>query len=300
MRRYLLLLLPAALLAAGCGDGGGTGDGRLGVVATTTQAADFARVAGGERVEVRGILSPSSDPHDYEPRPSDARAVADAALVVRSGGDLDSWLAELVDNAGGDAAALTLRDHVRTFGDDPHWWQDPRNAALAVAAIAGALADADPGGAAGYHANARAYARRVRRLDAAIERCMAAVPTRRRKLVTTHDSLAYFARRYRIEVIGAVLPSLSSQAQPSAGGTDRLVRRIRSEGVRAIFPESALSPELEKAIAREAGARVGGALWADTLGPPGSPAATYLGAMAANADALVRGFTGGRRGCDAG
>lgn len=299
MRRVPILLLAVVVFAAGCGDGEG-GGGRLGVVATTTQAADFARVAGGDRVEVRGILSPSSDPHDYEPRPSDARAVADAALVVRSGGDLDSWLGDLVDNAGGDADVLTLRDHVRTFGDDPHWWQDPRNAALAVKAIAEALAEADPGGAEGYRANARAYARRVRRLDAAIERCMAAVPARRRKLVTTHDSLAYFARRYRIEVIGAVIPGLSSQAQPSAGDTDRLVRRIRSEGVRAIFPESALSPELERAIAREAGARVGGALWADTLGPPGSPAATYLAATAANADALVRGFTGGRRGCDAG
>jgi ABC-type Zn uptake system ZnuABC Zn-binding protein ZnuA len=203
-----------------------------------------------------------------------------------------------VDNAGGDAEVLTLIDHVDRLGDDPHWWQDPRNVVAAVDAIGEALAQADPDGADEYRANARAYAARVRRLDAAIARCTAGVPARQRKLVTTHDALGYFARRYDVEVIGAVIPALSSQAQPSAGDTDRLVRQIRSEGVETIFPESALNPELEEAIAREAGAKVGEPLWADALGAEGSTGATYLDAMAANADALVRGFTGGERGCD--
>jgi ABC-type Zn uptake system ZnuABC Zn-binding protein ZnuA len=97
-----------------------------------------------------------------------------------------------------------------------------------------------------------------------------------------------------------VIPALSSQAQPSAGDTARLVRQIRNEDVRAVFPESALRPELERAIAREAGAEVGDALWADALGPAGSDGATYLDAAASNADALVRGFTRGARGCQVG
>ena len=295
---FVSLLLVAAVAAAGCGsDGDGAGGGRVRAVAPTTQAADLLRAVGGDRVELTGLLSPNSDPHDYEPRPSDARAVAEAALVVRSGGELDHWLDDVVANAGGNARELTLIDHVQTIGDDPHWWQDPRNAALAVKAIAGALAEADPDGADEYRANADAYAARVERLDAAIARCMAAVPARERRLVTTHDALGYFARRYDIEVIGAVIPSLSSQAQPSAGDTDRLVRQIRAEGVKTIFPESALNPRLEDAIAREAGAEVGEPLWADALGPAGSSGATYLDATAANADALVRGFTGGAQSC---
>lgn len=297
--RWVSLLVVFALVPAGCGSDGsaGDGDGGLRAVATTTHAADFLRVVGGDRVEVRGLLSPTSDPHDYEPRPSDARAVSEAELVVRSGGELDEWLGDVVDNAGGDAEVLTLIDHVERLGDDPHWWQDPRNVVVAADAIGEALARADPDGADEYRANARAYAARVRRLDAEIARCMAGVPARQRKLVTTHDALGYFARRYDVEAIGAVIPALSSQAQPSAGDTDRLVRQIRSEGVETIFPESALNPELEEAIAREAGAEVGEPLWADALGPEGSTGATYLDAMAANADALVRGFTGGDRGC---
>ena len=96
------------------------------------------------------------------------------------------------------------------------------------------------------------------------------MPAAKRKLVTTHDALGYFADRYGIEVIGAVIPSLSTQAQPSAKDVDELVDQIRSEGVEAIFPEAALSQKLEQAISREAGAEVGGELWADTLGPEGS------------------------------
>ena len=98
-------------------------------------------------------------------------------------------------------------------------------------------------------------------------------------------------------MIGAVIPSLSTQAQPSAKDVDRLVSQIEEEGVEAIFPEAALSQKLEQAISREAGAQVGGKLWADTLGPRGSGADTYLGAMRANADTLAEGMSGGRVRC---
>ena len=292
----LLAALALAAALAGCGDDDPAGSG-LSAVATTTHAADFLRAVGGKRVDVRGLLSPSSDPHDYEPRPSDARAVAEATLVVRSGGDLDDWLDDVVDNAGGDARVLTLIDHVERAGDDPHWWQDPSNAGRAVAAIRDLLVELDPGGAQTYRARARRYQARLQRLDRAIAGCMALVPREQRKLVTTHDALDYFARRYGLEVVGAVIPARSSQAQPSAGDTDRLVRQIRRERVEAIFPESALNPELERAIARESGADVGEALWADALGPEGSTGATYLEAMAANAATLVEGLTGGRAHC---
>jgi ABC-type Zn uptake system ZnuABC Zn-binding protein ZnuA len=127
-----------AMVALGCGSDGQS-NGEVSVVATTTHAADLVRAVVGERAEVHGLLSPSSDPHDYEPRPSDAREVAEADLVVRSGGDVDDWLSDLIDNAGGQADTLALIDEVRAMerdGErDPHWWQDPRNAILAVGAI---------------------------------------------------------------------------------------------------------------------------------------------------------------------
>jgi ABC-type Zn uptake system ZnuABC Zn-binding protein ZnuA len=297
VRRLLPLLALLTVLVAGCGENGQSGAG-VTAVATTTQVADFVRNVGGDRVSVDSILRPNSDPHEYEPRPSDAAAIAKADVVFRSGGDLDGWLDEVVDSAGGDADQVTLIDSVKRKGDDPHWWQDPRNVILAVAAIRDALTKVDPDGRAGYARRAAAYTAKLRRLDSEVARCIGRVPPAERKLVTTHDALGYFADRYGIEVIGAVIPSLSTQAQPSAKDVGRLVDQIKSEGVRAIFPEAALSEKLEQAISREAGAEVGGQLWADTLGPEGSSGETYLGAVRSNAATLAKGMSGGRVTCD--
>ena len=157
---------------------------------------------------------------------------------------------------------------------DPHWWQDPRNAVRAVAAIEAALARADPAGAAAYERAARAYTARIERLDAAVADCLGRLAPAQRKLVTTHDALGYYAARYGLEVIGAVIPSLSTQAQASAGEVTDLVATIQREGVRAIFAESSVNPELERVVADESGARIGDALYADTLGPEDSDGAT--------------------------
>ena len=306
LRRLGPLLVAVVVLAslAGCRHTGATPDAAVTVVATTTQVADLVRNVGGSRVSVDGILRPNSDPHEYEPRPSDAVALARADLVFRSGGDLDKWLDEIIDNAGGDARQVTLIDSVHTIeghGEtDPHWWQNPRNAILAVGTIRDALVRDDPAGKRGYDRRAAAYVRKLEALDAAIARCVARVPPAERKIVTTHDALGYFADRYGVKVVGAVIPSLSTQAQASARDVDKLVNQIRDEGVAAIFPEASVTQKLEQAISREAGAKVGGRLYADTLGPDGSDAVTYLDAMRHNSDALVDGMSGGRVSCDLG
>ena len=308
-RRAIAVLgvaLAAAALGA-CGSGGETAGADAGarvIVATTTQVGDFARAVAGQRADVRQILTASSDPHAYEPRPSDVRAVAGAKLVVRSGGALDAWLDDVLRNAGSDATTIELIDAVRTRrgegGVDPHWWQDPRNAAIAVGRIRDALvaADPEPTRRAAYVANAGAYLTRLRRLDRAIAACMGTIPRHRRRLVTDHDALGYYADRYGIEVVGTVIPALSTQAQASAGAVARLVHTIRRAGVTTIFPESSANAKLTRAIARDAGATVGPALYADSLGPRGSAGATYLGSLRANTRALVTGFTGGRTRCD--
>ena len=144
---------------------------------------------------------------------------------------------------------------------------------------------------------AAAYGERLRRLDRHVAACIDRLPRSRRKLVTSHDSLGYYTDRYGLEMVGAVIPSLSTQAQPSSKEINRLVDQIRREDVRAIFPESSLNPRIEKAVARESGASVGGALWADTLGPEGSRGATYIGSIRANTDTIVRGLSGGRQRC---
>lgn len=297
-----LLVASTTLLIAGCGGNGGGEDGRVPVTATTTQLADLARNVGGNRVEVTGLLAPNTDPHEYEPRPDDVKSLAKSKLVLRSGGDLDAWLDDAIESAGAGGRVVTLIDSVKRIGQgkatDPHWWQDPRNAELAVGAIRYALSKADPAGRATYAANAGAYLGKLRALDRAVAACIQAVPVAQRKLVTTHDALGYYARRYGIQVIGTVIPSLSTQGQPSAGETAKLIGTIRRERVRAVFAESSVNAKVEQAIARETGAQVGKPLWADTLGPKGSDGATYLQSIAANTRALVTGFTGGASTCE--
>jgi ABC-type Zn uptake system ZnuABC Zn-binding protein ZnuA len=298
VRRLALIVLAAIGVAAtGCGDDAAS-DGRRTVAATTTQVADLVRQVGGDRVRVEALLDAGGDPHDYEPRPSDVAAVADAELVFRSGGEVDAWLDDVIESAGGGAAVVTLIDSARRLDDDPHWWQDPTNAVRAVATIRAQLSKVDPAGRAAYARGAARATRMLSALDRGIAACVQRVPTAKRKIVTTHDSLGYFARRYGIEVVGAVIPSLSTQAQASAGDVDRLVGQIRREGVDAVFPESSVNPDVERAIAREAGASVGEPLYADSLGPEGSMGETYAGALAADAGALVRGMSGGRVDCD--
>jgi zinc/manganese transport system substrate-binding protein len=293
----VLALFIAAVSVAGCRSAASDSGGRLRVLASTTQVGDLVRGVGGSRVSVDQILKPNSDPHEYEPRPSDAEAAAQARVVFRSGGDVDGWLSGVTDQAGGNARVVTLIDSVVRRDDDPHWWQDPRNGERAVEAIRAALTKADPGGAAGYRARADVYVRRLRALDTRIAACVAQLPPKTRKLVTSHDALGYYARRYGFEVIGTAIPSLSTQAQPSAASTARLVAVIKREHAAAIFPESSVSKKLEQAIARDAGASVGRPLWADSLGPAGSNGATYLGSLAANTRAIVSGLSRGRVNC---
>ena len=291
-----LFAAACAVLLTACGSGGGE-DGRPVVVATTTQAADLVRLVAGDDARVRGVLAPNSDPHDYEVRPGDVKALARARLVVRSGGDLDGWLGGAIDSAGADAPVLDLIEVAGAEGDDPHWWQDPLRAERAVQAIGAALGKADPAQAGMYAANARRAVRRLRALDAAVRDCLAQIPPAERVLVTTHDALGYYARRYGLRVVGTVIPSLSTQAQASSGDLAELVDTIRRERVRAIFAESSVNASVEDAIAQETGARVGRPLWADSLGPAGSSGATYEGSVRANTSAIVEGLSGGAKTC---
>lgn len=307
MRTILTFFIAIVMLGVGVAavPAGPNGDPRgLDVVATTPQAADFVRAVAGDRARVTQLIAANSDPHDYEPRPSDAEALAGADLIVRSGANVDGWLGPLVASSGSDAPVLALADHVRLIdgpegGDppDPHWWQDPRNARLAVAAIGRELDRIEPGAAPAFEASARRYGDRLERLDRRIAACVRAVPPVDRRLVTSHDALAYYAHRYGIEIVGTALPALTTEAQASAGEAAALVAAIEEQGVRTVFPEAGVSAGLEEAIAEQAGARVGAELWTDTLAPPGSPAATYIGSLATNTRAIVAGLGAGRARC---
>ena len=161
-------VLALAGLAGGCSTESSGGDGPK-VVATTTQVQDFVSEVGGDRVDLTGILQPNTDPHEYEPRPSDVKAVADADIIFRSGGHLDEWTENLIQDSGSDATVIDLSeglpvklhgddDHAEEHGGehesdeedfDPHWWQDPVNVKAATGEIEAGLTGAASGNA-GY------------------------------------------------------------------------------------------------------------------------------------------------------
>ncbi|MFQ3662692.1 MAG: zinc ABC transporter substrate-binding protein [Chloroflexaceae bacterium] len=170
---------------------------------------------------------------------------------------------------------------------DPHVWQDPNNARLIVESIRDALVAADPANATTYEANAASYLAELNELDAYIAQEVAQLPEERRKLVTNHDTLGYFAYRYGFTIVGTALGVTTEQADPSAGEIARLVEDIRASGVPAIFVENVSNPALMETIAREAGVTLAPSLFTDALGKPGSAGETYLSMMRYNVRTIV-------------
>ncbi|MBU2663409.1 metal ABC transporter substrate-binding protein [Actinoplanes bogorensis] len=312
----------AVLLAsvAACGGGGADAAGsndaatKLAVVATTPEVADFVRNVGGNDVAVTQIIKPNVDPHDYEPTPADIKAIGEAKVVVKNGVGLESWLDQTIESAGFNGAVVdssqgvTLHEGGHEHGaeeeahageeadeHDPHIWHDPRNAKIMVANIEKALASADSGKAATFTKNAADYTAKIDKLDSDNEAAFAKLPAGDRKLVTNHDAFGYYVDRYQLEFVGSVIPSLDTSAELSAKQLSDLVAKIKATGTKAIFTESSLPPKSAEAIAQQAGVKVIGgedALFGDSLGAPGTPEGTYLGAEAHNTEVIVNALAG--------
>src|SRR5918992_339131 len=303
MGRRIGALLAAgllALLAAGCSGSGGDGDatgGELRVVATTTQVADFARVVGGDRVQVTSLLKPGVDAHDFEPSPADLDALARADLVVQNGIGLEEWLDDTVASSGYDGPVVDASQGIQlrqVEGEaDPHIWQNPRNAVQMAATIEAGLAKAEPAAAASFEANLAAYTRELEALDADVERQVDGLANK--KVVTNHDAFSYYLDRYGLELVGSVIPSFDTSAELSGRDIRDLVAKIRATKVKAIFTETSLPPKAAETIGRETGVKVvvgEDALYGDALGPPGSDGDTYLKMIRHNTATIVSNLSG--------
>jgi zinc/manganese transport system substrate-binding protein len=175
-------------------------------------------------------------------------------------------------------------------GGDPHAWQSIANAETYVKNIADALCAADPDSCAGYSANAARYTEELKALDASIKSGFAAVPPERRKVITSHDAFAYFARAYGIEFLAP--QGASTESEASAADVARLIGQIRDARVTALFVENIADPRLIEQIGRETGVRPGGKLFSDALSDAGGPAPTYLDMMRHNAGVLQAAMLG--------
>jgi ABC-type Zn uptake system ZnuABC Zn-binding protein ZnuA len=247
------------------------------VVTTTTQLADFARVVGGARVKVYGVLKANVDPHDYEATPADIEAIAKADVVVKNGVGLEKWFEPAIHAAAPKGKVVDASAGVAVRKDDPHIWHDPRNAKVMVRNITDALATADAGAAGAFRSTEARYDKELDALDA--ENAARIATLTDKKLVTNHDALHYYVDRYGLDLVGEVIPSFDTQAELSAADVASLVAKIKAQHVKAIFSESSLPPKTAAAIASEAGVKVvqgDDALFGDSMGRPGSNGDTYL------------------------
>ncbi len=244
MGMILICFCALLALASGCGD---DSDPDVTVVATTTIAADIAQHVTGPDAEVDVLLPESASPHDYSASAKDRARLEEADLVVAWGAGLEAGLPlDELDNEPVELAAGQ---------QDPHIWMDPRRVALSLSKLSTALAEADPARTDAYRARAAAYANELARLDRELRRTLTAIPDERRKLVTSHDSLGHFVRRYSFEFVGAPF-GLAPESQPSAKTVATLIERVEREQVPAVFAEDTDDPELMREIADEAGVEV--------------------------------------------
>ncbi len=178
-------------------------------------------------------------------------------------------------------------EHHNHHGEfDPHVWQDPLRVKIMVSNIADALAEIDPEHAEDYQSNAEAYLQTLDETDAQIRELVDQIPTENRKLVTNHDAFGYFADRYGFELVGAVIPSFTTAADPSAGSLAELSHLILEEGIKAIFAEELVDPKVAEQLAADTGVTMVYGLYTGAIGEPGTPGDTVHGMLLANAQKM--------------
>jgi zinc/manganese transport system substrate-binding protein len=276
----------------------------LKAVATFSILGDLLAEVAGDKVELSVVVGPDIDAHAYQPRPSDARALADAKVLVSNGLGFEGWIDRLARAAPFKGRAVVATAGVATLkagadpghshghshgqGPDPHCWQDVQRVRTYVANIAKGLAEADPPNAAHYRERAQAFDRRLVDLDAWVKEEIAKVPADKRRAITGHDSFRYFSSAYGVKFQSP--RGYNTSSEPSARDVAALIREVREHRIKALFVENMTNPGLMDQIARESGAVVGPRLYTDALSGPDGPAPTYEKMMRHNVTALVAGM----------
>jgi zinc/manganese transport system substrate-binding protein len=291
MRSVLCFITTLIALAA---PGPSSAAEKLKAIASFSILADLVREVGGDHVEVTAIVGPDGDAHVFEPSPQDAKAIADARLVVINGLGLEGWMARLIQSSGTKAPVVVASKGVRPLqgeGEDkgkpdPHAWQSIANAKIYVANIRDGLLAADPADKADFEANAKTYLGKLDQLEAEVKAAIASIPPKNRKIITTHDAFGYFGRAYGMSFIAP--QGVSTETEPSAKDVAKIIRQVKAQRVPAVFLENISDDRLMQQIARETGAKIGDKLYSDALSKPGAGAATYIDMMHNNIAAFTK------------
>lgn len=274
------------------------GPGKITVACTTTMIADLARTIAGDDAEVIGIMRAGEDPHIYDVRPRDAQLLARADVILANGLHLEATLSHVIENNARKGAKIVhlaespkitpLESEATRGAPDPHCWFNVEYFRVYAEGVRDALVEVDPAHAEGFRTRADAYVKQLADLHEWVKKEIGSIPRERRVMVTSHDAFQYFGRTYFIDVFGVI--GISTEQQPKPGDIARLESLVRERGVKALFIETSVSKTLNdivKKVAEVSGAKIGGTLFSDSLGDPGTETGTYVGMIRHNTRTIV-------------
>jgi zinc/manganese transport system substrate-binding protein len=278
---------------------------KIKAVATFSVIGNMVTTVMGDRVELSTLVGPNGDTELYQPTLADGRTVANARVLFMNGlnDEFEPWLEGLLRQAPFNGTKVVVSRGAKTIeaddeftpigkpkaaAIDQHAWLDPRNAVVYVKNIADALARTDPSNAAEYRQRAAAYTKELQELNSWAKAELAAVPTAKRRMITSHDSLRYLAHAFGVTLIS--INGWTNKSEPSAAELAQLTDQIKRERIRALFLDSITDPRTMQRIAQETGAAIGGTLYGDALSKPGGEADTYINMIRHNISTIKAGL----------
>ncbi|MEW6493464.1 MAG: zinc ABC transporter substrate-binding protein [Cyanobacteriota bacterium] len=284
------------------------------VVAINSVLCDITEKIAQDTVDLTCLIPAGTDPHAYQVKPSDRKAIEQANLILYNGYGFESDLIKLIEASKNSASKVAVgeiavpkalkaeeQEHEgekkakaeHEHGEfNPHVWHDANNGIRIVETLRDNLKNVSPNNAATYTSNAEKMTRELTQLDRWIKSQINTIPVNQRKLVTNHEAMGYYADAYDIPIEGA-LQGISTDEKPTAGRVKELVDEIKQTDVPTIFTETTANPKLIETVAREAKVKVSDQeLYADGLGEKGTKADTYEKMLIANTQAIVEGLGG--------
>ena len=270
---------------------------KIKVVSSASIFQDMAKNIGGDKVISESIVPIGGDPHTYTPKPSDVELVSSADLILINGLTFEGWITELIENSGTKAKVVLITEGVEPItsqkyhnASDPHAWMDASNGVKYVYNISAALASVDKENALFYADNGAKYTAEIKKAHDYIKNQVATIPKSQRILITSHDAFQYYGRAYDI-TLNAIM-GISTESEAQSKDLQRVVKAIRENNIPAVFIESTINPKMLQQIASDTGVKIGGELYADSVGDADSEAPTYISMLTHNTNVIVKALTG--------
>ncbi|KFF72231.1 iron-binding protein [Pectobacterium brasiliense] len=269
---------------------------KLKVITTFTIIQNIAQNIAGDAATVESITKPGAEIHDYQPTPRDIVKTQSAQLVLWNGMNLERWFTRFFENVKNVPAVvvtegitpLPIREGAYNGNPNPHAWMSPSNALIYIENIRKGLVQADPANAETYNRNAKAYAEKIKALDAPLRERLARIPEQQRWLVTSEGAFSYLAKDYQFNEV--YLWPINADEQGSPQQVRRVIDTVREKAIPVVFSESTVSDKPAKQVSKETGAKYGGVLYVDSLSTEKGPVPTYIDLLKVTVETIAKGF----------